>query len=73
MHEELNAMTRTVPDIRFQKPMMMVARIRMRKRGRSTDTPQCNGAALSFAEHNLGRHDILATGLIWLEHQMTDG
>jgi hypothetical protein len=46
MHEALNAMTTTVPDIKFQKLMMSVAKTRMRRRGRSTDPPKkCNEAA----------------------------
>jgi hypothetical protein len=46
MHEALNAMTTTVPDTKFQKLMMSVAKMRMRRCGRSTDSPKkCNGAA----------------------------
>jgi hypothetical protein len=40
MHEALNAMTTTVTDIRFQKLMMSVAKMRMRRCGRSTDSPK---------------------------------
>jgi hypothetical protein len=39
MHEALNPMTRTVPDIRLQQPTMIIASMMMPKRGRSTDPP----------------------------------